>query len=340
LSGLPVSLFQYRSWRERRREAKSKDVKEMHSVITAPLRTLLELTAFVKKVRPDAVILNNGGFPGGSSLYLVLAVLACLRINRRIMVIENFPGPTISQMRLAWARTTLSIFAVSIVAISKSLAEFLVREAQLAQERVKTIYFGVAEPSNPSRAPALCEPGSVSIVGSVEERKGHEVLLRAVALLRERYTKLKVIFVGHCDDSERVRLSSIANKLGIADRLEWKGFCGDIDVVFAGVEILVVPSIRQESFGRVAAEAMARGIPVIGSDCGGLPEVIGNGIGGIIVPANDPEELARSVDLMLSNHELRIRLGRGGVVRYNEMFSAANMAIKFATFLHTDRLLG
>lgn len=228
----------------------------------------------------------------------------------------------------------LHLFKADVLSVSRSLAHYLVVQARLSPMRVRTIYCGVELPGS-GRQPCS-SPCSVSIVGSVEERKGHEFLLRALALLSQKHPNLTAVFIGHCDESERLRLIAIAEGLEVNQRLVWRPHVDSTDSAFAGVEILVVPSVRQESFGRVAAEAMARGIPVIASDCGGLPEVVEDEISGIVVPRGDAQSLADGLDRILNDTSLRQRFAVEGVARVTAMFSAAEMAREYSRLLHND----
>lgn len=334
LVGLPVSPIVYESWRDRCRHKYHQKTSGRFRRMATCAETLHSMVKLVRETRPDAAILNNGGFPGGSSLYLALAVLAAFRIVPRIMIIRNYPGDCVPRWRVTVARKMLHVCKADMVAVSRSLTQYLVDRMGLSVTRIHTIYNGVEHPGTLSRVESSISPTSVSLVGSVEERKGHEVLIRALALLSQKYPSLIAVFIGHCDDRERRHLTAIAERLEVERQLAWRSHVDHIDSVFAGVEILVIPSIRQESFGRVAVEAMARGIPVIATDCGGLPEVVEDGVSGIIVSRADPESLADGVDRVLRDSSLRQRLAEGGVARFTSLFSAARMASEYARFLH------
>jgi glycosyltransferase involved in cell wall biosynthesis len=145
---------------------------------------------------------------------------------------------------------------------------------------------------------------------------------------------LHLLIIGHCEERERQYLVALADQLKVESQLKWCPHVSDVDTAFAQVEILVVPSIRQESFGRVAVEAMARGIPVVASDCGGLPEVIEDGVSGLIVPSGNPEYLAYALDHVLCDLRLRQRFAIEGMKRFSTLFSASRMAREYARLLH------
>lgn len=334
LSEVPVLRSAYLSWRDRTRQARDQNSRGWIQPLVHFVRTFVELEQLIRRERPGALILNNGGFPGGSSLYLALVSAACLRVPRRIMIIRNYPGPTVSRWRIVLATVILVAFRPRIVSVSHSLAAFLVQQARLPSSQVRTIHDGVESPKRERQLGS--SPCSISIIGTVEERKGHEILIRALALLSEKHPALSLLIIGHCDESERQRLVAVAEQLHVERQLRWCPHVSDIDAAFAQVDILAVPSIRQESFGRVAVEAIARGIPVVASNCGGLPEVIEDGVSGIIVPRGDPESLASALDRVLCDLSVRQRFAKEGMQRFRTLFSASRMACEYAQLLQGD----
>ncbi|MEZ4677433.1 MAG: glycosyltransferase [Caldilineaceae bacterium] len=112
-------------------------------------------------------------------------------------------------------------------------------------------------------------------------------------------------------DSEMARLQALRTDLGIHDLVTFLG-ARDQDILpyyYAGAEMVIMPS-HYESFGMVALEAMAMGTPVIASEVGGLAHLVQHGVNGFHVPSRDPEALAQRVLELLTDDELRDRLGR------------------------------
>ncbi len=135
-------------------------------------------------------------------------------------------------------------------------------------------------------------------------QKGLDVLLDAMARLVRARPELRLKIAGRGRDGARVL--ERAHSLGIRENVELIGAVEPTvrNELFSGAKVLLMPS-RFEGFGMVAAEAMAAGIPVVGSDAGSLPEVIDPPAGGLVVPSSDAGALAAAVDGLL-----RDRTGR------------------------------
>jgi glycosyltransferase involved in cell wall biosynthesis len=167
-------------------------------------------------------------------------------------------------------------------------------------------------------APAEREPAVPNLlyVGRIERSsawKGIEVLLRAFALLRDRFPETRLTLVGGGDAVEDHR--SLAERLGVADAVTFTGPLRGDDLVSAyqNASVVVLPSRTEaESFGLVLVEGMACERPVVGSRIGGIPAVIDDGTTGLLVRPDDPADLAEACGRLLADRELARRLGRAG----------------------------
>ncbi|WP_169337855.1 glycosyltransferase [Propionicicella superfundia] len=135
-------------------------------------------------------------------------------------------------------------------------------------------------------------PLKVGYAGRLETYKGVDVLLRAIA----RTPDCTLEVAG--DGPERDALTALADELGIAGRVDFRGHLGaQLPAFYRELDVLVVPSLPTkgwlEQFGRVVVEAMASGVPVISSASGALPEVVGDA--GILVPPGDPDAIGRAL---------------------------------------------
>jgi D-inositol-3-phosphate glycosyltransferase len=150
----------------------------------------------------------------------------------------------------------------------------------------------------------------VLFVGRIEPLKGIDLLLRAVAHLDGRFRVLVIGGDGK-DLARKSELAVLAAELTIADKVTFLDAVphDDLPLYYNAADICVVPSYY-ESFGLVAVEAMACGVPVIASRVGGLKETVQDGQTGYLVPWLCPEPFAERLDLLLSNEPLRLSLGR------------------------------
>ncbi len=173
-------------------------------------------------------------------------------------------------------------------------------------------------------------------VGRIERLKGLETLLRALALLKNRMgddvSQICLSIVGgqaddeDDEDVEMARLKSLRQELGLGELVTFLGAKSQetLHYYYAAAEAVVMPS-HYESFGMVALEAMACGTPVVASEVGGLAYLVQDGVTGFHAPANDPEELAGKIHLILENDALRQEMSRAAVA-YAQQYSWSRIA--------------
>ncbi len=149
----------------------------------------------------------------------------------------------------------------------------------------------------------------IPIIGTVSrlvKDKGLEMLLEAAAKLKARGFDFHIVWVG--DGPIRPELEALAKQLGVADRLLITGMCTNVPAWVSCFDLFVLPTLW-EGMGRVFLEAQAAGVPVIGTKVGGVPDVVKDGITGILVPPNDINALVEAMELLLTKPELRKQMG-------------------------------
>ncbi len=161
----------------------------------------------------------------------------------------------------------------------------------------------------------------VLVLGALERRKGHAVLLAAAARPEAEDLRLRYVFCG--DGSERAALAAAAEPLG--DRVVFAGFRRDVAACLAAADVVAVPSL-QEGLGVAALEAMAAARPVVASRVGGLGEVVVDGATGLLLPPGEAAPLAEALRRVARDPALRARLGEGGRQRVLARYTAARMA--------------
>ncbi len=173
----------------------------------------------------------------------------------------------------------------------------------------------------------------VFYVGRFDRRKGIETLVRAAAQLEGRVRL--VIGGGHTpgqsDGIEFERIRGLVHELGISDRTVFAGRLSqeDLPTYYTAADVCVVPS-HYEPFGLVAIEAMACGTPVVASEVGGLCYSIVDGETGLLVPARNSERFAQAIGTLLSDDQLRQRLGRAGIQRIHDHFTWTGVSRQLA----------
>jgi len=157
----------------------------------------------------------------------------------------------------------------------------------------------------------------VGVVARLEAEKGHRTLIDAWPVVLASHPDAWLLIVG--EGSERNSLEAQAATLGISDRIVFTGRREDVPAVTAALDIAVLPSYR-EAQGLSVLEAMALSRPVVASNVGGIPEMIEEGISGLMVPPGDCDALAGAIVRLLSDHPLADMLARRGHDLVHERF--------------------
>ena len=216
---------------------------------------------------------------------------------------------------LTFPRQWLSKKASANITITDHVA------ARLKFPRMQTVYYGIEEPvpaaiEQPQALPKTLE---LAYVGRLVPEKGLPILLHAAKLLQNGGALFKLRFVG--DGPERTMLDELASRLGIHDLVE---FTGDLrgpalDQAVRNVDVVVMPSVWEETAGLSAIEQMMRGKIVIAADIGGLGEVVADA--GLKFRPGDPRALAACITELISKPELAVKLGSAARSRALQLFT-------------------
>ena len=178
-----------------------------------------------------------------------------------------------------------------------------------------------AAPAPPSRVRAdfRIPAGSplVGVVARLEPEKGHRYLLEAWPAILAAAPDAWLLIVGEGSEADALRAQAAATG---ASHVAFTGRREDISALTAELSVAVLPSLR-EAQGISILEAMARRVPVVASAVGGIPEVITSGIDGVLVESSDSEALADAVSALLTDADLRGRIGDAGYRTVAERYS-------------------
>jgi glycosyltransferase involved in cell wall biosynthesis len=234
----------------------------------------------------------------------------------RLVVLMHLPLGETDPAARGPERSTLST-ATALLTTSEWTRQRLVQLYGVPARRIEVAEPGV-EPAG--LAPGTIGGGELLCVAAVTPPKGHDVLLTALADLTD--LTWRCVLAGSLDVAPRFvdRLRSQAGEAGIADRVIFVGPCPSrqLDEAYAGADLVVLAS-RVESYGMVVTEALARGLPVVATAVGGVPEALGwaptEAMPGVLVPVGDPLALAAALRGWLTDPEQRRSLGEAARAR-------------------------
>ncbi len=171
----------------------------------------------------------------------------------------------------------------------------------------------------------------IGVVGRLAPIKGQLFFLKAMAKVARSMPFVKAWIVGGVSpgkDNYLEELQVWARRLGLSHCVQFLGNRRDIPQVLSKLDLLVMPSVTQEAFGRVIVEAQACGVPVIASKVGGVVEIIDDDSSGLLVSAKDYDELAAAILKVLKNSNLACRFAQEGRKKVEEKFSLEKTAGK------------
>ncbi len=206
----------------------------------------------------------------------------------------------------------ISLSSSCVVCMSHAIREELA--PHIDAERLTVIYDGLLDEKMQRRfAPRRLSwrPGERPLelvhAASIARSKGHPDAIRALAALKERGVDARLHIAGTGSAAQVGDLKELSQRLGVADRVIWEGFCDDVPGLIARCDVAMVCS-PFEAFGRVAVEAMAAGTPLVTSAGGGLSEIVSDRLTGLVYPPGDPERLAENIIKLASDPHLYCRL--------------------------------
>ena len=230
-------------------------------------------------------------------------------------------------------REVNAAFSDKIIAVSRAVRRSMVK-AGTHPEQIAVVYNGIeplAVPTAQEKAELLASFGgkegelAVGMVARLEEVKDHETFLLAAQNVLEKRRDVRFYIVG--DGSLRDELERRAYELGISEKVTFTGFIKDVEKIEAALDIAVITS-KAEALCLSIIESMIAGIPAIGTDSGGVAEVIQHGENGFLVSVGDSDGLAERIEELLADDAKRRAFGAHGKKRAESMFLADKMTRK------------
>jgi glycosyltransferase involved in cell wall biosynthesis len=219
-----------------------------------------------------------------------------------------------------------------VLAISSVIHDNVVSTTPVPPERIQTLHFPVdTRRFDPNRVDAQTVRREyhldekirvVGFVGRFSPGKGHEELLAAAAILKQRYSNVRYLVVGEAsygEESYEREIKALARRSGVEDIIIFTGFRTDIPEIMAAMDLFVFPS-HAEAFGMVLIEAMAMRKPIVSTNCDGVLDIVVDGVTGLYIAPGKEEQLAGAIGRLLDDPSLRQEMGNAGRQRAVQLF--------------------
>ena len=335
-------------------QQKSTKGKLLRYKITSRLLLLYESTFFLawriikdtvkfRKSDFDRLLVVNGGYPGG--LNCRSALIGWKIAGKKPLGVMNFHSyytkPRPSRILLESISNILVAKSIdTLVSVSKDCLESLSNEQFFRTVKFKqVIYNGIADPGDAiirKSAPGLKDHSYCIMIGSYEKHKGHNFLLKAFHIAQTQIPNLKLLVYGDGDITDLKKIETEIQNSNLENQVELYSFNDNVKEVLRNSSILLVPSQGLESFGLTIIEAMSMRIPVVATNVGGIPEVLGDNCGGYICSKDDPAQFASRIVQIISDPDLAVKIGDAGRKRFEEIFTNHKMSEKYSTLLHSE----
>lgn len=312
------------------------------SVVLSPIRKLVNFLGmfigpavrharFLRSQRIGLVALNNS--VTRNHPWMVAALMTgtpCLThemgINRRYSWLTRFLGRRMG----------------AIVCVSRAVKDAVVSGGVVAPE-IPIVHCGidlgryrhVDEPGELRRRHGIAPDAPViGVVGNVKSWKGQETIVRATAVLRNRYPAIRCLLAGDVAADPRYvrRLRDVCAELGIEENVVFAGFQKNAIDYMRLMDVVVHTSTDPEPFGIVTLEAMSLAKPLVATSIGGPAEVVINGETGLLVRPGEPQLLASAIESLLADPAAAAEMGRKGLARLQEFTIEKNVAATVAVY--------
>lgn len=224
-----------------------------------------------------------------------------------------------------------------IVANSRFTSEMIAKTYPNTTAKVRHCYKSVDvaryQPLKELREATFPDPDQpvILFVGSNMHRKGVPDLIKAAPGVIENYPQAKFIIVG--SDKAIGSLKTLCSDLKVSQNFEFVGWQSQEDLLglYLRASLFVMPSLT-EALGVTFLEAMAAGVPVIGTEVGGIPEIIQDGFNGLLVPVKSPASITEAINQLLADENLRKRLADNAGASLTKFYISTMMECTFRLY--------
>ncbi len=279
-----------------------------------------------------------------------IAFFAC-RITRTpfITTAHGYYGNRFTSRVMGWSRF--------VIVASNIIARHMMDDFNVPHSKIRLIPRGVdlerfvfedpKKKRGSGKGPAAVKEHSpkrdsftVGVIARLTPIKGHTYLIKALSAVSRAMPKLRVLIVGEPSPGKekyKESLELLVKRLGLSQIVEFTGWKEDIPAVLSELDLLVLPTVVPEAFGRTIIEAGACGVPVVATRVGGIVDLIADGVNGLLVEPGDARPLQKAILRLAKDPELAIRLIINARKNIEEKFSMEKM-VKETLTLYSEAM--
>jgi len=291
------------------------------------LINIVRLARLLRRLRPDILHIhgNKTALVGGIAASLAGVPVTVVTVHN-FLIYQN--AKRLKKAAASLIDRRLAAHSDKIIAVSDSLKRSLVDTELFESSKISVIHNGIdidkwrrppgTKADLRARFGLMTQDFVVVSIGRLVDWKGHDLLVEAAARSIPTRPNLKVIIVG--DGPLFDELSKSIKDRKLEANIWLLGRVADTKPLLALSDIFCLPS-KNEPFGLVILEAMAAGLPVVAANSGGVPEIIEDGLSGVLVPSGDVAGLRGAIESLADNEGKRRQLAAAGLARVKERFT-------------------
>jgi glycosyltransferase involved in cell wall biosynthesis len=282
-------------------------------------RFVLQLERVIRAECPDIVHVHSRR---GADFWGIIAA----RLNRTKVVLTR----RVDNPEVPWAAQMKYRLCDSVITISEGIRQVLFSEG-IPAHKVVCIPSGVAieQYNQGCKSGWFCSQFGlrphdkvIGVIGQLIPRKGHRYLIEAAPEILKHYPETRFLFFGQ--GPLQRHLEQLSKSIHIADKVHFAGFRTDLERILPCLDLVVHPA-TMEGLGVSLLQAAAAGVPIVATRVGGIPEIVHDGVNGLLVPPNDALSLMSAVIRLLGDPDRTSAMGRAGRQLIRKEFSTDKM---------------
>ena len=297
------------------------------------LTSPLDLAITINRFKPDIVHLNSSFEPKAYWRDLIYLLIARMSGCRVVFQVHGGELPSRFLGRNRWMHAFLR-WSLALPDVLVLLAEIERKEYQdfNAGRRILVIpnAIDLAEYDSQTTKTFDHDPFRLGYIGRLAEDKGIREVIEALIILRkEGIANLHLTIAG--SGPYEAELIALVEQAGMADRVEFIGavFGRDKLRFWNSIEIFTFPTYHREGLPYTVLEALASGTPQITTPVGGIPDVVRNGVEGLVIDSHDPQSIARAIRELQGDPERLRDMSQASIMRAHENYGVARLAQQF-----------